>query len=115
MVYDSVGQTTFEKGLDAVRPRGLTVLFGQSSGGVPPFNLQLLNQKGSLYVTRPTLAHYVATREELLARSGEILSWVRDGTLKLRIDREIPLANAAEAHCLLEGRKTTGKVLLVTE
>lgn len=113
VVYDSVGQSTFEKGLDAVRPRGLSVLFGQSSGRVQSFDPQLLNQKGSLYVTRPTLAHYVATREELLSRSGDVLTWIREGSLAVRIDREIPLANAAEAHRLLEGRKTTGKVLLV--
>lgn len=115
VIYDSVGQSTFEKGLEVLRPRGLAVLFGQSSGGVPPFNLQLLNQKGSLYVTRPTLAHYIGGRDELLARAGDVLSWVREGTLRLHVDREIPLANAAEAHRLLEGRKTTGKVLLLTE
>jgi len=89
------------------------VLFGQSSGGVAPLDPQVLNRKGSLFLTRPTLAHYTATREELLARAGEILSWVRDGSLRVRIDRELPLARASDAHRALEARETTGKVLLI--
>jgi NADPH2:quinone reductase len=113
VVYDSVGRTTFEKSLASLAPRGMLVLFGQSSGAVAPFDPQVLSQRGSLYLTRPTLAHYVATREDLLARAGEVLAWVRDGTLKLRIEHEFPLAEAAEAHRALEGRQTTGKVLLV--
>jgi NADPH:quinone reductase len=112
VVYDSVGRTTFLKGLDCLAPRGMMVLYGQSSGPVDRFDPQLLNQKGSLFLTRPTVAHYVATRGELLGRSGELLGWVRDGSLRVRIDREFPLAAAAEAHAELEGRRTTGKVLL---
>jgi NADPH2:quinone reductase len=112
VVYDSVGRTTFLKGLDCLVPRGMMVLYGQSSGPVEPFDPQLLNQKGSLFLTRPTVAHYVATRSELLRRAEELLGWVRDGSLRVRIDREFPLASAAEAHAELEGRKTTGKVLL---
>jgi NADPH2:quinone reductase len=113
VVYDSVGQTTFAKSLDCLAPRGMLVLYGQSSGPVGPFDPQLLGQKGSLFLTRPSLAHYVATRDELLARAGEVLGWVRAGTLKLRIGREFPLAQAAAAHRALEGRETTGKVLLI--
>jgi NADPH2:quinone reductase len=88
-------------------------LFGQSSGPVPPFDPSVLNQKGSLFLTRPTLGHYTATREELLERAGEVLGWIREGKLKLRMEIEYPLAQAAEAHKALEGRKTTGKVLLI--
>jgi NADPH2:quinone reductase len=113
VVYDSVGRTTFDKSLDCLSQRGFLVLFGQSSGAVPPFDPQILNQKGSLYLTRPTLAHYVASREELLERSGAVLGWVRDGKLKVAIDREVPLAQAAEAHRLLESRQTSGKLVLV--
>jgi NADPH:quinone reductase len=113
VVYDSVGVTTFLKGFDCLAQRGLMALFGQSSGPVAPFDPQLLNQKGSLYLTRPTLAHYIATTEELRRRAGEVLGWVHDGSLRLRIDREVPLAHAHEAHRALEGRRTTGKVLLV--
>lgn len=113
VVYDSVGATTFEKGLDVLSPRGMMALFGQSSGPAAPFDPQLLSARGSLFMTRPTLAHYVATREELLHRAGEILGWVKDGSLKLRIGAEFPLEKAAEAHRALEGRKTTGKVLLI--
>jgi len=90
----------------------MMVLYGQSSGPVDPFDPQLLNQKGSLFLTRPTVAHYVATRDELLGRSQELLGWVRDGSLRVRIDRQLPLAAAAEAQAELEGRRTTGKVLL---
>jgi NADPH2:quinone reductase len=112
VVYDSVGRTTFMKGLDCLVPRGMMVLFGQSSGPVEPFDPQLLQQKGSLFLTRPTLAHYVASRSELLRRAEELMTWVRDGLLRVRIDRQLPLAAAAEAHTELEGRRTTGKVLL---
>jgi NADPH:quinone reductase len=112
VVYDSVGATTFLKGLDCLAPRGLMALFGQSSGPVPPIDPQILNQKGSLFLTRPTLANYVATPAELRWRAGEVLGWVRDGSLRLRIDRNLPLASAAEAHRALEARETTGKVLL---
>jgi NADPH2:quinone reductase len=113
VVYDSVGQTTFDKSLRSLARRGTLALFGQSSGAVAPFDPQLLNQLGSLYLTRPTLQHYVATREELLARANDVLGWVADGSLKVRIDRELPLSEAAEAHRLLESRATTGKLLLV--
>lgn len=112
VVYDSVGCTTFEHSLDCLAPRGLLALFGQSSGPVPPFNPQLLNQKGSLYLTRPTLGHYVATRAQLLSRAGELFDWLRDKRLAVRIDREVPLKDVAEAHRALESRETTGKVLL---
>jgi NADPH2:quinone reductase len=115
VVYDSVGKTTFEKGLDVLAPRGFMVLFGQSSGVVGPFDPQILNQKGSLFVTRPTLVHYVASREELLKRAGEVLGWVKDGSLKLRIDRAVPLEKAADAHRALQARETSGKVLLIPE
>jgi NADPH2:quinone reductase len=115
VVYDSVGQSTFLPGLDVLAPRGMMVLFGQSSGPVPPVDPQLLNRKGSLFLTRPTLAHYVATREELLWRAGELFSWIADGTLDVRVGAEFPLADAAEAHRALEGRRTTGKVLLLHE
>ena len=113
VIYDSVGKTTFEKGLSCLAPRGMMVLFGQSSGPVGPFDPQVLSQKGSLFLTRPTLAHYILTRPELVARAGEVLGWIKSGKLKLRIDREVPLAQVAEAQRLLEGRKTTGKVLLI--
>ena len=112
VIYDSVGKTTFEKGLGCLAPRGMMVLYGQSSGPVGPFDPQVLSQKGSLFLTRPTLAHYTATRAELLGRAGEVLGWIKSGKLTVRIERELPLAQAAEAHRLLEGRKTTGKVLL---
>jgi len=113
VIYDSVGKTTFEKGLNCLAPRGMMVLYGQSSGPVGPFDPQVLSQKGSLFLTRPTLAHYIATRAELLGRAGEVLGWIKSGRLTVRIERELPLAQAAEAHRLLEGRKTTGKVLLI--
>ncbi len=112
VIYDSVGKTTFEKGLNCLVRRGMMVLFGQSSGPVGLFDPQVLNQKGSLFLTRPTVAHHIATRAELLARAGDVLGWIKNGKLKVRIDRELPLAQAAEAQRLLEGRKTTGKVLL---
>jgi NADPH2:quinone reductase len=112
-VYDSVGKDTFDGGLDSLRPRGYMVLFGQSSGPVPPFDPQILNRKGSLFLTRPSLVYYIATREELLWRSGELFQWIKDGELKVRIDKTFPLSAAAEAHRYLEGRQTKGKVLLI--
>jgi len=113
VVYDSVGKTTFDKSLNCLAMRGMLVLYGQSSGPVPPFDPAILNQKGSLFLTRPSLFHYTAAREELLQRSGDVLGWVKDGKLKLRIDMTLSLAQAAEAHRQLEGRQTTGKVLLI--
>lgn len=113
VVYDSVGQSTFMKSLGSLAPRGMLVLFGQSSGPVPPLDLGQLAQKGSLFITRPTLAHYAATREELTWRAGDVLGLVASGELKLRIERTFPLSEAAEAHRQLEARKTTGKVLLI--
>ena len=113
VVYDSVGKTTFMKSLDSLAPRGTLALFGQSSGPVPSFDPALLAQKGSLFLTRPSLAQYTLTREELLWRAGDVLKWVSSGELKLRIEKTFPLAEAAEAHRQLEGRKTTGKVLLI--
>ena len=113
VVYDSVGKTTFEKGLNILRPRGMMVLFGGSSGAVPPFDLIALSQKGSLYVTRPSLMSYIATREDLMMRSGAVFGMIAAGKLKLRIDHTYPLAEAQQAHRDLEGRKTTGKLLLI--
>jgi NADPH2:quinone reductase len=113
VVYDSVGRTTFEQSLRCLAPRGMMVLYGQSSGPIGSFDPQVLNQRGSIFLTRPTLGHYTATREELLARANEVLGWVRDGTLRLRIEREFPLSQAAEAHRQLQGRATTGKLLLI--
>jgi len=113
VVYDSVGRTTFLAGLDCLAPRGMLVLYGQSSGPVEPFDPQLLNQKGSLFITRPTLAHYTASRAELLERAGQVLGWVADGSLQVRVGRDFSLPDAAEAHRELEGRRTTGKVLLI--
>jgi NADPH2:quinone reductase len=112
VVYDSVGRTTFDKSLGSLRPRGTLALFGQSSGSVPPFDPNILNAKGSLFLTRPSLAFHLQTREELLWRAGDVLNWIESGKLKLRIDRTYPLAQAAEAHRALEGRHTTGKLLL---
>jgi NADPH2:quinone reductase len=112
VVYDSVGKTTFDKSLNCLRPRGLLALFGASSGPVPPFDPSLLNAKGSLFLTRPTLVHYTLTREEILWRAGDVLGWIDAGKLKLRIDRTYPLAQAADAHRDLESRKTAGKLVL---
>ncbi len=112
VVYDGVGVTTFAKSLDCLRPRSVMVLFGQSSGPVPPVDLSILNLKGSLYVTRPSLNAYIASRDELVARATDVLGWVRDGKLRLRVAHVFPLAEAAEAHRALEGRKTTGKIVL---
>ena len=113
VVYDSVGKTTFDKSLNCLAPRGMAVLFGQSSGAVPPFDAQVLSQKGSLFLTRPTLVNYIATREELEQRSADLFGWIAAGRLRLRTEFEFPLKDAAEAHRALEGRKTTGKVLLL--
>lgn len=113
VIYDSVGKTTFEKGFDALALRGMMALYGQASGPVSSFDPQILNAKGSLFLTRPSLFHYVATREELVQRADVVLGWVKDGSLKLRMEHEFPLEKAADAHRALEGRKTTGKVLLV--
>ena len=113
VVYDSVGKDTFEKSLNCLAPRGYLVLYGQSSGPVPPFDAQVLSQKGSLFLTRPTLASYITTREELLQRAGEVLGWIASGQLKLRVEKTFPLKEAAEAHRQLAGRLTTGKVLLI--
>jgi NADPH:quinone reductase len=112
VVYDAVGKTTWDKSLNSLAPRGLIALYGQSSGPIGQIDPQIFNAKGSLFLTRPSLGHYTATREELLQRAGEVLGWVRDGKLKLRMEFEFPLKDAAEAHRALEGRKTTGKVLL---
>jgi len=113
VVYDSVGATTFDKSLNSLAPLGMMVLFGQSSGVVPPFSASVFAQKGSLFFTRPTLFHYVADRARLAWRAGEILGSIRDGDLKIRIGATFPLAAAADAHRALEGRATTGKVLLI--
>jgi NADPH:quinone reductase len=112
VVYDSVGATTFDKSLDCLRPRGFLVLFGQSSGPVPPFDPGKLAAKGSLFLTRPSLAHYTLNRAELLQRSGDLFDWIASGKLKLRVEHTFPLSEAAEAHRQLEGRKTTGKLVL---
>ncbi|KAA6464814.1 quinone oxidoreductase [Acidobacteria bacterium AB60] len=112
VVYDSVGKTTFDGSLNCLRPRGLLALFGGSSGAVPPFDLIQLSGKGSLFVTRPTLWHYIATREELDWRAKEILGWVADGSLKLRMEHDYPLSDAGQAHAAMESRQTTGKILL---
>jgi NADPH2:quinone reductase len=113
VVYDSVGKTTFEKGLNVLRPRGYMVLFGGSSGAVPPFDLIQLSQKGSLFVTRPSLGHYMITTEELQRRASAVFGMILAGKLKLRIAHMYPLKDAKQAHQDLEGRKTTGKILLL--
>jgi NADPH2:quinone reductase len=113
VVYDSVGKTTFDKSLDSLARRGMMTLFGQSSGPVPPFDPQILNRKGSLFLTRPTLNDYVATRDELLARANELFGWIQSGELSVRVGAEFPLERAGDAHRALSARKTTGKVLLI--
>ena len=113
VIYDGVGKATFDKDLNVLKPRGYLVLFGGASGSVPPFDLIKLSQNGSLYITRPTLAHYTATREELEWRANDVLGWVKNGELSLRIHKKYPLREAAQAHRDLEGRKTTGKLLLI--
>jgi NADPH2:quinone reductase len=113
VVYDSVGRDTFDKSLNCLRTRGYMVLFGQSSGPVPPVDPQVLNRKGSLFLTRPTLAHYIADRAELVQRANDLFGWMRDRKVIVRIDREFPLTEAADAHRYLEARQTKGKVLLI--
>ena len=113
VVYDSVGKTTFDKSLDCLKPRGLLALFGQSSGPVPPFDPQILNRKGSLFLTRPTLNSYVATRDELLSRANDLFGWMAKGELDVRVGTEFPLSQAGAAQTALAGRETTGKVLLI--
>lgn len=113
VVYDSVGAATFEKSLNVLRPRGMMALFGQSSGPVPPFDLGELNRKGSLFITRPSIFHYIAERRDLVDRAGDIFRWIEAGELNVRIDRTLSLAEAAEAHRLLASRQTAGKVLLI--
>ncbi len=112
VVYESVGKTTFDGSLNSLRPRGYLVLFGQSSGAVPPFDPQTLNAKGSLFLTRPSLAHYATDREELLWRAGDLFRWIAAGELNVRIDRTVALADVATAHQALESRETSGKVVL---
>lgn len=112
VVYDSVGKTTFQKSLGCLRPRGMMVLYGQSSGPVEPFDPQTLQAKGSIFLTRPTLGHYTLTRDELAWRAGDLFDWMAAGKLKVRIDRTFALEDAAEAHQYLEARATRGKVLL---
>ena len=113
VVYDGVGATTFDKGLNCLRPRGVMALYGAASGPVGPLDLQRLNAGGSLFVTRPSLNHHIASREELLQRSGDVLGWIRDGKINLRVETTFPLEKAPDAHRALEGRQTTGKVLLI--
>lgn len=113
VVYDSVAQATWEKSINCLKPRGYMVFFGNASGPVPPIDPLLLSQKGSIYLTRPTLNSYTQTREEYLQRTSEVMGWIQDGSLDVRIGEEHPLENTAEAHKRLEGRQTTGKVLLI--
>jgi NADPH2:quinone reductase len=113
VVYDSVGATTFDKGLSCLRRRGMMVLCGQSSGAVPPLDPQVLNARGSLFLTRPSLGYYIAERGELLQRSADLFDWMALGKLKVRVDREFPLEHAAEAHRYLESRQSKGKLLLI--
>jgi NADPH2:quinone reductase len=113
VVYDGVGKSTFDQSLNVLRPRGYLVLFGGSSGAVPPFDLIKLSQKGSLFVTRPTLVNYIATREELEQRAGDVMKWIAENKIQLRIDHTYKLEDAQQAHRDLEGRKTTGKLLLI--
>jgi NADPH:quinone reductase len=112
-VYDGVGQATFDASLAAIRPRGMMVLYGGSSGPVPPFELQRLAGAGSLFITRPTMIHYIASREELVWRTGDLFTWIREGRLSVRIGGTYPLAEAARAHDDLAARRTTGKLLLL--
>jgi NADPH2:quinone reductase len=113
VVYDSVGKTTFAKSLGCLKPRGYLVLFGQASGPVAPFDPQVLNARGSLYLTRPTLGDYVATRDELLWRATDLFDWIAAGEIEVQIDRTFSLTEAADAHRYIEGRNTRGKILLV--
>ncbi len=113
VVYDGVGQATFEKSLNSLQIRGYMVLYGQASGPVPPLNPQILNQKGSLFLTRPALGAYVKTREELIERSTDLFNWIKSGKLNVQIDRTFPLKEAAAAQTYMENRATKGKVLLI--
>jgi NADPH2:quinone reductase len=113
VVYDGVGKATFTKGLNCLKPRGLMALYGQASGPVEPINPQILNQKGSLFLTRPTLGHYLLRREEFLWRAGDLFNWIVSGELKVRIDRTFPLKEASTAHTYMENRGTKGKVLIL--
>jgi len=113
VVYDSVGKDTFDRSLNVLRPRGTLVLFGQASGAVPPFDVQVLNQKGGLFLTRPSMGHYTATRDELLARARDVFAWVADGSLTVRVERTYPLEETGHALADLESRKTTGKLLVL--
>jgi NADPH2:quinone reductase len=113
VVYDGVGQSTWEGSLNSLRVRGMLALYGQSSGPVAPFNPQVLNQKGGLFLTRPSLWHYTQTRQELEWRAGDVLRWALEGKLQIRVGAEFPLSQAAQAHLALQGRATTGKVLLI--
>ena len=113
VVYDSVGKDTFDKSLNCLRPRGTLALYGQSSGPVAPIDPQILNAKGSLFLTRPSLGHYMVDRAELMQRAGDLFSWLEAGSLKVRVDQEFPLQEAAAAHRYIEGRKTKGKLLLI--
>ncbi|MDX1415158.1 MAG: quinone oxidoreductase [Candidatus Promineifilaceae bacterium] len=113
VVYDSVGQATFDKSINCLRPRGYIVLFGAASGPVGPFDPQILNRKGSLFLTRPSLGHYMGSAEELASRTDDLYSWIIEGSLTIRIDRSFPLSDAAAAHRYIEGRKTKGKLLLL--
>jgi NADPH2:quinone reductase len=113
VVYDSVGKDTFDKSLNCLRPRGYMVLYGQSSGSVPPVDPQTLNAKGSLYLTRPYIGHYTADRTELLERVKDVFKWMETGKLRVSIDKTFPLSEAAEAHRYLESRRSKGKVLLI--
>ncbi|MCY4439600.1 MAG: zinc-binding dehydrogenase, partial [Deltaproteobacteria bacterium] len=113
VVYDSVGKSTFEQSLNTLAPRGCMVIFGQSSGAVPPFDTAVLNAKGSLTLSRPSLTHHTTTRAEILARGGDVLQWIEAGRLAIRIGSTLPLSRAAEAHRLLSSRNTTGKILLI--
>jgi NADPH2:quinone reductase len=115
VVYDSVGASTFMKSIDSLRPRGMMVTYGNASGPVPAIEPLLLNQKGSLFLTRPSLAYYASNREELLWRSGDLFKWIQEGKLKLRVEHKYPLADAAQAHKDLESRKTTGKLILLVQ
>lgn len=113
VVYDAVGKATWDSSIDSLHPRGMMVSYGNASGPVPPFEPLLLSRKGSLFLTRPTLVNYIATRDEFEARTNDLAKWIKDGRLKVHIERTMPLAEAAEAHRALEGRKTSGKVLLI--
>jgi NADPH2:quinone reductase len=115
VVYDSVGKDTFDKSLNCIRPRGMLVLFGQASGAVAPFDPQILNAKGCLYLTRPRLDVYIESRDELESRAGDVLGWIASGKLKLRVEHTYALADAPQAHIDLNGRKTTGKVVLLPD